>query len=216
MEKRRRLAPLVRLRHAEFDGAARGLVYQLCEALGALPARVVAAQCAGLSGKDRKLLAKHGVRLGTETVYLDGMLKRDAMAGAALLWSIHNKLDAPKLPGGVAAPRDRAISNDTYRAIGYCVLGPRILRVDKVEGLAAAARCLARQGAFGTTPELLGLASASRHDLAAMLADLGYRAVHSGSGITFHARPAKKHIAAADRPRADSPFAKLAALTFAR
>jgi hypothetical protein len=26
----------------------------------------------------------------------------------------------------------------------------------------------------------------------------------------------KKHIAAADRPRADSPFAKLAALTFAR
>ena len=91
MEKRRRLAPLVRLRHAEFDGAARGLVYQLCEALGTLPAGDVAAQCAGFSGKDRKLLAKHGVRLGTETVYLDGMLKREAVAGAALLWSIHNK-----------------------------------------------------------------------------------------------------------------------------
>ena len=42
------------------------------------------------------------------------------------------------------------------------------------------------------------------------------RAVREESGITFHARPAKKRIAAADRPRADSPFAKLAALTFAR
>jgi ATP-dependent RNA helicase SUPV3L1/SUV3 len=216
MEKRRRLAPLVRLRHAEFDGAARGLVYQLCEALGMLPAGAVAAQCGGLSGKDRKALARYGVRLGTETVYLDGMLKRDAMAGAALLWSIHSKLDAPMVPGGVAAPRDRDISEDAYRAIGYRVLGPRILRVDKVEGLAAAARRLARQGTFGATPELLALASASRHDLAAMLAELGYRAVHDASGVTFHARPAKKRMAAADRPRADSPFAKLAALTFAR
>jgi ATP-dependent RNA helicase SUPV3L1/SUV3 len=207
---------LLRLRHAEFDGAARGLVYQLCEALGMLPARAVAPQCAALRGKDRKLLAKHGVRLGTETVYLEGMLKRDAMAGAALLWSIHNQLDAPKLPGGVAAPRDRMVGEDAYRAIGYRVLGPRILRVDKVEGLAAAARRLARHGAFGVTPELLGLASASRHDLAAMLSDLGYRALHDENGITFHARPAKKRVIAADRPRADSPFAKLAALTFAR
>jgi hypothetical protein len=49
-----------------------------------------------------------------------------------------------------------------------------------------------------------------------MLADLGYRAVYDESGITFHARPAKKRVAAADRPRADSPFAKLAALTFSR
>ena len=101
-------------------------------------------------------------------------------------------------------------------AIGYRVLGPRVLRVDKAERLAAAARRLARQGAFGVTAELLSLAGASRHDLAAMLTDLGYRAVHGESGITFHARPAKKRIAAADCSRADSPFAKLAALTFVR
>ncbi len=216
MEKRRRFAALLRLRHAEFDGAARGLVYQLCEALGTLPASAVAAQCAALSGKDRKLLARLGVRLGTETVYLDGMLKRDATASAALLWSIHSKLDAPKLPGGVAAPRDKAISEDAYRAIGYRVLGARILRVDKVEGFAAAARRLARQGAFGATPELLGLASASRHDLTTMLTDLGYRAAQDESGVSFHARPAKKRFHAAERPRTDSPFAKLAALTLAR
>src|SRR5581483_6360145 len=134
------------------------------------------------------------VRLGTESVYLDGMLKREAVGGAALLWSIHNKQEAPKIPGGVASPRDRAISEDAYRAIGYRVLGPRILRVDKVEGLAATARRLARQGAFGATPELLSFASASRHDLPAMLAELGYRAVHDENGVTFHARPPKKRV----------------------
>ena len=216
MEKRRRLAALIRARHAEFDGAARGLVYQLCEALGVLPASEVAAQCAGLSGRDRKALARLGMRLGAETVYLEGMLKREAMSTSALLWAIHNRGAVPKLPGGVAAPREAGISADAYRAIGYRVLGARILRVDKAEALAAAARRLARQGAFGITPELLALASASRHDLAAMLTSLGYRAVHAEGGVTFHPRPQKRRVAAADRPRADSPFAKLAALRFAR
>jgi ATP-dependent RNA helicase SUPV3L1/SUV3 len=216
MEKRRSLAALLRARHAELDGAARGLIYQLCEALGALPAGEVAAQCAGLGGKDRKALARLGVRLGTETVYLDGMLKREAMAVAALLWAVQRRAVPPSLPGGVAAPRDAAIADDAYRAIGYRVLGPRILRVDKVEALAAAARRLARSGAFGVTPELLGLASASRHDLAAMLTSLGYRAVHDESGVTFHPRPVKKRVPAIALPRADGPFAKLAALRFAR
>ena len=119
-------------------------------------------------------------------------------------------------PAGLRRRAIAPISEAAYRAIGYRVLGPRILRIDKVEGLAAAARRLARQGSFGATPELLALASASRHDLAAMLTDLGYRALHDASGITFHARPARKRVAAAERPRADSPFAKLAALTFAR
>jgi ATP-dependent RNA helicase SUPV3L1/SUV3 len=216
MEKRRRLAPLLRARHAEFDGAARGLVYQLCEALGMLPAADVAAQSASLSGADRKALAKLGVRLGTETIYLDGMMKRETASLAALLWAIHHKAVVPIVPGGVAASRDHAISDEAYRAIGYRVLGPRILRIDKVEILAAAARRLAREGAFGITPELQSLASASRHDLPAMLTALGYRAVHEEGGVTFHPRPAKKRVPAAERPRADSPFAKLAALQIAR
>ena len=66
------------------------------------------------------------------------------------------------------------------------------------------------------TPELQGLASASRHDLPAMLTVLGYRAVHDDSGVTFHPRPPKKRVPATERSRADSPFAKLAALQIAQ
>jgi ATP-dependent RNA helicase SUPV3L1/SUV3 len=83
--------------------------------------------------------------------------------------------------------------------------------------LAAAARRLARQGPFGPTPELTQLASAAPRDLAAMLTSLSYRAVHDGSGVTFHARrPAKKNGARPRPVHADSPFAKLAALRLAR
>jgi ATP-dependent RNA helicase SUPV3L1/SUV3 len=213
----RRLGALMRARQADFDGPARGLVFQLCEALGTLSAATVAAQRAALSANDRKSLARFGIRLGMESVYLDGLLKRDAALLAATLWTVKNGGVVPAAPGGVAAPRDLAIGEAAYAAMGYRVLGPRVLRVDKVERLAAAARRLSRQGPFASTPELTQLAGASRVDLAAMLTSLSYRAVHDESGVTFHAkRPARKTAARQQEPHADSPFAKLAALRLAQ
>jgi len=214
----RRMPALMRARQAELDGPARGLVFQLCEALGCLPAEAVATQRAALSGADRKALARLGVRLGTETVYLEGGFKRDAAELAATLWAVKHGATVPRLPGGVAAARDPQIEEGAYAAMGYRVLGPRLLRADKAEKLAAAARRLAHQGAFAPTPELVQLASASPHDLAAMLTSLSYRAVHDESGTTFHAKRAAKR----PRDRAqrhahpDSPFAKLAALRLAQ
>jgi ATP-dependent RNA helicase SUPV3L1/SUV3 len=212
-----RFGAVMRARQAELDGAARGLVFQLCEALGTLPAAAVTSQSASLSGKDRKALARLGVRLGTETVFLDGIFKRDAAAMAALLWSIKNGVAAPATLRGVAAPRDPTITEPAYAAIGYRVLGPRVLRADKVEQLAAAARRLARQGAFGPTPELAALAGSSLADLPAVLTSLPYRAVHDGNGVTFHAkRPPRKRDARRNGSPIDSPFAKLAALRLAQ
>ena len=214
---RRRLGALMRARDAELEGPARGLVYQLCEALGALPTSEVATQRTSLSGKDRKALATLGIRLGTETVYLDGLLKRDAATFSAMLWAVRNAAAMTPPPGGVASPRDPAVAEAAYLAMGYRVLGNRILRVDKVERLAAAARRLARHGAFGPTQELAAIAGASRHDLAGMLTSLSYRAVHDDSGVTFHPRrPAKRRVPRSDPPRIDSPFAKLAVLRVAR
>lgn len=214
---RRRLGALMRARQAELDGPARGLVFQLCEALGILPASAAAPQSAALTRGDRKALARLGIKLGTETVYLDGVLRRDAAAFAATLWAVKNGGAVPALPGGVAAPRNLEISEDAYNAMGYRVVGPRVLRVDKLERLAAAARRLSRQGPFGPSPELAALGGCSLDDLAAMLTSLSYRAVHDGNGVTFHARRSSK--ARSDRqqaPRLDGPFAKLAALRFAQ
>ncbi len=217
LQLHQRFAALMRARQVELAGPARGLVYQLCEALGTLPANAVATQRAALGGRDRKALARLGVRLGTETVYLDAILKRDAASFAAMLWAVRNATALPSLPGGVASPRDPGVAEAAYAAMGYRVLGVRVLRVDKVERLAAAARRLARQGPFGPSPELAALAGSSLHDLAATLTSLAYRAVHDGNGVIFHARRQARRRAATGRvPRADSPFAKLATLRLAQ
>jgi ATP-dependent RNA helicase SUPV3L1/SUV3 len=101
--------------------------------------------------------------------------------------------------------------------MGYRVLGPRALRVDRVERLAMVARRLARLGPFAPVPELVAIAGCRKDELAGVLAALGYRAVMDASGVMFHARrrpqPRKPSRHAAP---ADGPFAKLGALRLAR
>ncbi|HUC64394.1 MAG TPA: helicase-related protein [Stellaceae bacterium] len=223
----RGLAPLFRAREAELGGAARGLVFQLGEALGSLPSAEVAAQRAALAAADRKALARLGLRLGVETVYIESLLKPRAAALRGLLWAVWHGAAAPAVPG-LAALRDPAVSDAAYRAMGWRVLGPRVLRVDRVERLAAAARRLARQGPFGATPALAQLAGSSSDDLTAMLPALGYRAVLGENGVSFQARgrragPERQGAASRRRkqrrdeaPAADGPFAKLRELRLAR
>ena len=223
----RGLAPLFRAREAELGGAARGLVFQLGEALGSLPSAEVAAQRAALAAADRKALARLGLRLGVETVYIESLLKPRAAALRGLLWAVWHGAAAPAVPG-LAALRDPAVTDAAYRAMGWRVLGPRVLRVDRVERLAAAARRLARQGPFGATPALAQLAGSSSDDLTAMLPALGYRAVLGENGVSFQARgrragPERQGAASRrrkqrrdDAPAADGPFAKLRELRLAR
>jgi ATP-dependent RNA helicase SUPV3L1/SUV3 len=224
----RGLAPLWRARDAELSGPARGLVFQLAEALGNLPAAAVAGQREALTAADRAALARLGLRFGTETVYVQSLLKPRAAALRALLWAVWRGEAVPSVPT-VSALRDAAIPEAAYAAMGWRVLGPRVLRVDRVESLAAAARRLARQGPFAATPALAQLAASSPDELAAMLPALGYRFVLGDSGATFHVRPrrrdAQRHGKAPSRrrqprrgeePAADGPFAKLRNLRLPR
>src|SRR5690606_25338389 len=68
-EVRRRLGPLVAAQDALLAGPARGLVYQLGEALGALSRRQVAPLIAALKPADRRALNALGVRIGEHSVY---------------------------------------------------------------------------------------------------------------------------------------------------
>jgi len=215
---RRPLAPLFRLAEATLEGASRGLAYQLVEALGTLSVSRIGSQAAALDKPARKRLANLGVRLGTEAVYLAPVLNTRAAATAALLWAIRASAPLPVPPvRGIAPVRDASLADGIYEAMGYRVLGPRVLRVDRVERLAMAARRLARQGPFAPAPELITIAGCRKNELAGVLAALGYRAVMDASGVRFHARrrpqPAKPRRPAAP---ADGPFAKLGALRLAR
>ena len=215
---RRPLTPLFRLAEASLEGASRGLAYQLVESLGSLPVLAIGAQAAALDKVARKRLAQLGVRLGTEVVYLAPLLNARAGGMAALLWAVRAGAPLPLPPvRGVSPLRDPGLADGLYEAMGYRVLGPRALRVDRVERLALAARRLARQGPFAPTPELIATAGCRKDELAGVLAALGYRAVMDASGITFHARrrPQTRKPARHAVP-ADGPFAMLSALRRAR
>ncbi len=195
------------------------------EGLGVLPAIAIADAVAALPSGERKALARRGLHFGARHLYVPALLRPKAQALRAALWSAARGASVPALPSGTAASRDPAISEEFYAALGFVLLGERLLRVDRLETLAATLRRLARPGPFAATVELAKLAGARLEELPTMLPALGYRAVADGAGaVTFHPRPghpAKRHRPAARRAHRaevanDHPFAKLKDLNLRR
>jgi ATP-dependent RNA helicase SUPV3L1/SUV3 len=237
----RDLAPLLTVRaaseRAEISGPLRGILFQITEGLGAVPRADVTAQVAALDGPARKELARLGARLGVLHLFLPGLFMARAIQRRALLWRIHRGGDPlPDLPRPLLSGKpivklkpESDLPADLARALGYMRLGPRALRLDQAERLAAETRKLARQGPFTATPDLIKLAGAENADLANLLEALGYRGTQQEAGMSFAPRkpgkrqrgrpPRRKSEGAAKsypkqvahnptRP-SDSPFAQL-------
>ncbi|MFY7778331.1 MAG: disulfide oxidoreductase, partial [Elstera sp.] len=219
------LGPIQALRDAELTGAARGLAFELAEAGGSLARAAVTIAVEKLTKADRSALGKLGVRLGTETIYLDAVLKPQAITLKALLHAIaHGQHPPLPAPAGPAVPRDPDRSNEWYERLGFVVLGPRVVRADLVERLAQAVREKAAHGPFAADASLARLAYCKADDVPAVLAALGYRgrpdpataaegAGDAASDLRF-TRRRRRPQRAPERPtpgvfHPDSPFAKL-------
>jgi ATP-dependent RNA helicase SUPV3L1/SUV3 len=223
-EIERRLAPLFAGQVLPLGGVGRGLVYQLVDALGCLPATQVADQVAALEPEERKALSRLGVRFGTESVYFEPLLRTDTMRFQALLWAVRQDRPVPKLPPArrLAKPIevDPGLPPSLYGAIGLRVLEGLALRPDRLERLAAAARRLARSGPFAARAELSAIAGVEPSGLRRLLGALGYRAVLDAGEETFVARPRRQRdIGGISRRRGPvgegHPFAKLRELKLA-
>ena len=154
------------------------------------------------------------------------MLKPPQMAMRALLWCLQNECAAiiPE-PGRVSLSVESGMPDAYYAAIGYRRLGPRALRVDMLERLAAELRKRARKGPFAVDAALLNLAGCTGEDFDGIARALGYRPAHpqSGKDILYAApkrrrRPDGQQSDDKQRRRtaarhASSPFAALRALT---
>ncbi|MFD2184446.1 helicase-related protein [Rhodoplanes azumiensis] len=194
------LAPLFVLGAAEdVTGIARGIAFQLVEALGVLERFKIAEELKGLDQAQRATLRKHGVRFGAYHVYVPALLKPAPRALAAELWALkHGDVDTSGLDdlqrlaasGRTSFAVDKAVPRTLYRTIGYRVCGERAVRVDILERLADLIRpALAWRpnapgdkpaGAFdGTgfvvTQAMTSLTGSSGEDLASILKALGYR-----------------------------------------
>jgi ATP-dependent RNA helicase SUPV3L1/SUV3 len=194
------LGPLFVLAAAEdVTGIARGIAFQLVEALGVLDRPKVAEEVKGLDQPSRASLRKYGVRFGAYHIYVPTLLKPLPRALAAQLWALrHDTAQAQGVDdlvhlagsGRTSMPVNRDIDAVLYRVAGYRVCGERAVRVDILERLADLIRpALAwREGASGTRPSgafpgggftvvntMTSLTGASGEDFASILRALGYR-----------------------------------------
>jgi ATP-dependent RNA helicase SUPV3L1/SUV3 len=194
------LGPLFVLSAAEdVTGIARGVAFQLVEALGVLERQKVAEDVKGLEQPARASLRKYGVRFGAYHIYIPALLKPGPRALAAQLWALAH--DGPQTKGlddllhlagsgRTSIPVNREIDAVLYGTAGYRVSGERAVRVDILERLADLIRPALswREGAPGTKPPgaiagggftvvngMTSLTGASGEDFASILRSLGYR-----------------------------------------
>jgi ATP-dependent RNA helicase SUPV3L1/SUV3 len=195
----RLLGPLFGLAAADdVTGIARGVAFQLIEALGVLERQRVAEEVKGLDQQSRASLRKYGVRFGAYHLYMPVLLKPAPRSLAAQLWMLKNEHPEAKgldelqrlaSSGRTSIPVEKETPKALYRTIGYRVCGERAIRVDILERLADLIRpALAwREGVnprpagafngfgFTVTGAMTSLTGASGEDFASVLRSLGYR-----------------------------------------
>ena len=221
-EIERRLTPLFAISALPLGGVGRGLAFQLAEALGALPASVAVRQVAALDRADRAALTHAGVRFGGETIYVEPLLRPEALRFRALLWAVRQGRPVPPLPPArrlaKAVAVDPQLPEAFYAALGFFVAGELALRADRLERLAAAARRAGRNGPFAADERLAAIAGVEPGVLRPLLVALGWRAVIAEGIETFVPRRRRRDAAARTPtrpPREGHPFAKLRELKLA-
>ena len=216
------LRPLARLEAAQPAGASRGLVYELCEGLGAVPRPRLAAQLAALDPAARAKLRRQGVRFGRQTIYLAGLLPPRAAELRCALWATHNAIPVPEVPrgNGVSFRPSPGMPAAFYLSLGYVLAGPLAVRVDKLEALLRRLARFARQGPYlASDADMAGIA-ADPPAFAAVVEASGFVTEHNGGTVTVRLRGRGKRNGRKRIPRPrrdpDSPFARLRDLQLAR
>ncbi|MDR3494571.1 MAG: helicase-related protein [Ancalomicrobiaceae bacterium] len=196
------LKPLTDLRDAQdLEGIARGLAFQLVEALGVLERNQVADDVKTLDQPMRASLRKYGVRFGAYHIFLPALLKPAPSGLVAELWSLKNPGTDPattaalhqlSASGRTSIPVDKSIPKALYKVVGFRVCGERAVRIDILERLADIIRPLVSWkpldpsvqppdgavlsgGGFTVTVAMTSLCGCSGEDFASILKSLGYR-----------------------------------------
>src|SRR3954451_18565802 len=230
------LGPLFALASAEdITGIARGVAFQLTEALGVLERGRVAEEVKGLDQNARATLRKYGVRFGAYHLYLPNLLKPAVRALAVQLWALKEASpetkgldEVPHLAasGRTSFPADKDVPKALYRTVGYRVCGERAVRVDILERLGdLIRRALAWRpaspapkppgavegGGFTITVNMTSLTGSSGEDFASVLRSLGYRMEKRVRPIEAAPAPAAAETAA--EPAAGESTAQAEATT---
>jgi ATP-dependent RNA helicase SUPV3L1/SUV3 len=171
------LRPLFDLERADLSGPARGVAFQLGEGMGTVARGPALAAAGALSRADRAGLRECGVRIGSATLYVPGVLKPAAVRLRAVLWAVWSgaPFRAAPAPGLTTVKAERDVPHAFYDSIGYPVIAGRAVRADMLERLDGLLRHAARRHAEVPTAQIMSLAGLGAEDAAQLIAGLRKR-----------------------------------------
>jgi hypothetical protein len=224
-EVERRLKPLFTLRDLPLIGVARGLAFQLIDALGCLPTAEAGEQLRALDRASRRALGRAGVRFGAESLYVEPLLGAESARFRALLWAVRQGRAVPPLPGTRALGKALRVDPKLAVFVLRSAWPASHWRTGAASRSARApvrcgARARAQRRAVFRRFRLGGPCRCRAGDLRQLLIGLGYRVLIRDGVEVFVARPRRLNGAARRATRRHvehdgHPFAKLKQLKFA-
>jgi len=202
----RLFATLRRIADAKLEGAARGLAFQVADALAPIDRAGVEDLIAGVSRAEGQSLARLGIVIGGSYVFLKGAMGTEALGLRRALWRAESgfagNLPLPP-PGRVSIAVEAGIDPAYYTAIGYPAAGPRAIRVDMLDRLRARLERATVSGTMPPDPTIPPVLGCRREEADAVLLALGWgRQEVDGAVVYRRQRPAPPFMA---RQRSRSP-----------
>ena len=187
------LSSLDRVDEVHLKPPARALRYALQMNLGLVRKRKVAREVGALSPLDRKNLARMHVRIGTELVYVDRLLKPDAIVAKAVIWCAHQrqKRIPPLPPSGVVSVPMRG-SRAFLEVLGFVPIGPRAIRADQYERLLMLLRRGTREGPMELPAAMPSWFGCTHEELRGVAEAMGFPKDDEGRFLPRPQRPRKK------------------------
>lgn len=187
------LGPLGRQGAEALSPAGRGLLYQLEQNLGTVPAAAARDQLKHLTEEDRAALQKMQVCLGRRVVYLGDPSEAERIRRrAALCVAYLERRDALPLPepGSASMEVDPGVDRGTYLRLGFPVFGPRAVRADVVERIDHLLHELSATGPFELPPQVADWLGCPGSQLPPVIQAFGYR--RNAGGLYEHKRPRRR------------------------
>lgn len=182
------LEPLVALENDEtLQGSAKGIAFQVYEALGIVPREQLEDLIAGLDQETRRHLRAKHIRLGPILVFIPALNKPAAVRLRALLWGLYNDKTLP-----MECPKDGIVSfavdphtvdRNFYQSVGYPVFGGRAIRIDMLDRVISAVYDTAKDGQFQAQHQMAEWLGSTIEGLYEVLEAMGHRKIHDPAAV---------------------------------
>ena len=216
-----KLTDLVNLNVIEKNNSSiRALCYQLFENNGVIKRDLVNNFVKELSLENRKILRKHGIKIGRYHIYLNKIIKPEAVTIRLLLWKNFYKnnmnLEPPKF-GLNFIESKKSINSNFMLICGFEKFENLYVRIDILERLFIQIIDNTKDKKIKVKSEMINLLGCTKVNFLKLMVYMGYKYEEKNNEIYLQYKPFRKKIYAKikkDSKKDDNPFKILSNVNF--